>query len=242
MFPKNIEKESIHINIDFEDVVENDIDSKLWWDPYWPEWKKYPENIFWVHLRFIAQINFSQLPKNDIFPTHWILQFFIDSTDEDMWCEFWSLENTGGYKVVYHKQVEQNIWDDIIFNYIWKEKNNPLEYSELSFPIKFQYVTNDIPWYNCIENDEFEDDEKLFEYLDSHYKWTKLLWYPAFAQNDIRRDIKNWEDYILLLQLDSYYLQDMLTIWDSWIMNFFIHKNDLKNLNFDNVIYNWDCA
>ncbi len=45
---------------------------------------------------------------------------------------------------------------------------------------------------------------------------------------------------ILLMQIDT---DDSLNImWgDSGVANFFIRKEDLLNLDFSNVIYNWDC-
>lgn len=45
---------------------------------------------------------------------------------------------------------------------------------------------------------------------------------------------------ILLLQIDT---DNSLNImWgDSGVANFFIRKEDLLNLDFSNVIYNWDC-
>jgi len=45
----------------------------------------------------------------------------------------------------------------------------------------------------------------------------------------------------LLLQLDSDDSIDLM--WgDSGVGNFFIKDEDLKNLNFSNVLYNWDCS
>ena len=46
---------------------------------------------------------------------------------------------------------------------------------------------------------------------------------------------------ILLLQIDT---DDSLNImWgDSGVANFFIKKEDLLNLDFSNVIYNWDAT
>ena len=58
-------------------------------------------------------------------------------------------------------------------------------------------------------------------------------------------DPREWEEKyqqhdILLLQIDT---DDSLNImWgDSGVANFFIKKDDLLNLDFSNVIYNWDC-
>ena len=37
--------------------------------------------------------------------------------------------------------------------------------------------------------------------------------------------------------------EDVEIMWgDSGVGNFFISEEDLKNLNFENVLYNWDCC
>lgn len=45
---------------------------------------------------------------------------------------------------------------------------------------------------------------------------------------------------MLLLQIDT---DDALNImWgDAGVANFFIREKDLINLDFSNVVYNWDC-
>ena len=47
----------------------------------------------------------------------------------------------------------------------------------------------------------------------------------------------------LFIQLDSLYdsKEDILMWGDSGVANFFITDEDLKNRNFEDVIYNWDC-
>ena len=43
----------------------------------------------------------------------------------------------------------------------------------------------------------------------------------------------------LLLQIDS---EDDIMWGDSGIANFFISEEDLKNKNFEDMLYNWDCC
>lgn len=58
------------------------------------------------------------------------------------------------------------------------------------------------------------------------------------SQDDPR---KYRHDNILLLQINSDFNQDIM--WgDVGLGNFFIRKEDLKQLNFSNVLYNWDCG
>lgn len=88
-------------------------------------------------------------------------------------------------------------------------------------------------WDILEENKEI--GEKLFE--AGH----KIGGYPNFTQSDVR-DLKAGYN-ILLLQIDSEGTDEREIMWgDCGIANFFIREKDLKELNFDEVIYNWDCC
>ena len=69
----------------------------------------------------------------------------------------------------------------------------------------------------------------------------KIGGYPGFTQWDPRGNGDTHD--VLLFQLDS----DMGTNWnilwgDCGICNFFINRKKLKNCDFSDVIYNWDCC
>ena len=74
----------------------------------------------------------------------------------------------------------------------------------------------------------------------------KLLGRPCFVQNDYRES--NDKDDILLFQIDS--ASDsgeedndhLIILGDSGTAGFFIKPNDLKNLDFSNVFYDWSCC
>lgn len=88
--------------------------------------------------------------------------------------------------------------------------------------------------WDILEEDK-EIGEKLFE--AGH----KIGGYPNFTQSDVR-DLKAGYN-ILLLQIDSEGTDEYEIMWgDCGIANFFIREKDLKELNFDEVIYNWDCC
>ncbi|MCP4524081.1 MAG: DUF1963 domain-containing protein [Candidatus Gracilibacteria bacterium] len=110
-----------------------------------------------------------------------------------------------------------------------------------SYKISFNNPTQDIPGHNSIEIEEFEECKEIDEYIEKHYKGTKLFGYPTFTQNDIRENIANGKELLLLLQLDSNNSNGKIMVGDYGIMNFFITKEDLENMNFTNIIYNWDC-
>ena len=86
--------------------------------------------------------------------------------------------------------------------------------------------------WDILEEDK-EIGKKLFE--AGH----KIGGYPDYTQNDIRDE----EYEILLLQIDSEGTEKNEIMWgDCGIANFFIREKDLKELNFEKVIYNWDCC
>ena len=86
--------------------------------------------------------------------------------------------------------------------------------------------------------DILEEDKKIGEILfESGHK---IGGFPNFTQSDIR-EIGDYE--ILLLQIDSEGTEKNEIMWgDCGIANFFIREKDLKELNFEKVIYNWDCC
>lgn len=86
--------------------------------------------------------------------------------------------------------------------------------------------------------DILEEDKKIGEKLfESGHK---IGGFPNFTQSDIR-EVGDYE--ILLLQIDSEGTEKNEIIWgDCGVANFFIREKDLKELNFEKVIYNWDCC
>lgn len=116
-------------------------------------------------------------------------------------------------KKFYDKNKEK--YSDILKIY---DKENQLNYWEI---------------WDILEEDK-EIGERLFG--AGH----KIGGFPDFTQSDIR-EVGDYE--ILLLQIDSVGTEKNEIMWgDCGIANFFIRKKDLKELNFDRAIYNWDCC
>ena len=70
---KNNKKDVVRIHLKAGEP--NRRKSKVGGTPYWPENTPYPD------MRFIAQINFEDVPRTELLPTKGILQFFV-GTDE----------------------------------------------------------------------------------------------------------------------------------------------------------------
>lgn len=70
----------------------------------------------------------------------------------------------------------------------------------------------------------------------------KMGGYPGFTQFDPRNEEDSHD--VLLFQLDSDFGDgaDRIMWGDAGICNFFIHREKLKQCDFSDVIYNWDCC
>lgn len=86
--------------------------------------------------------------------------------------------------------------------------------------------------------DEIEAYEQNYQNAYGH----KIGGYPAFTQWDPRKEDTKYD--FLLLQLDSEFGNgDEKIMWgDAGICGFFINRQRLRDLDFDDVIYNWDCG
>lgn len=114
------------------------------------------------------------------------------------------------------------------------EKERGEEYKE----IFEKYRKNNLGYNICYDFYEIlEEDKNLSDKLFG--AGHKIGGYPDYTQNDIRD--KEYE--VLLLQIDSEGTDEHEIMWgDCGIANFFIREKDLEELNFDEVIYNWDCC
>lgn len=94
---------------------------------------------------------------------------------------------------------------------------------------------NGLPWP---EEDGLEIMDEVFS-PEGH----RIGGYPHFTQSD-PRDIPAYQKYdTLLLQLDSMNIGGMhIDIGDCGVMNFFIPGENLKKLDFSDILYWWDCG
>ena len=90
-------------------------------------------------------------------------------------------------------------------------------------------------------NEVFGEDQ--YALLEEEYFYSEnsqLLGHPFFTQEDVREEGSRYNT--LLFQLDSETVDDVVMWGDSGVGNFFINAEDLKRLDFSNVLYNWDCC
>ena len=250
-----------YIEIEIENNEEVD-----WWQskfgglPYLPKGLEYPKAANGKYLFLLAQINFAEVPPLEGFPTQGILQFFLGDDDSlgmerfepsDFDCET--------YKVIYFPQVDFNI-NNIVTNYgfLPQPEYFPLDGCyRLQFTKKYAPITVDDyqfekelgeEFYNFFDNNKKIKDEYFV--ISSSGGGHKIGGYPTFTQSDIRyfdpdtiRD-PDWvrDPDILLFQIDTETNESTFIMWgDSGIANFFIPESGLRNLDFSEVFYNWDC-
>ena len=204
--------------IEFSDEKCGYTDSKLGGSFYWPEGRPASE----IELCcFLAQINFEELPENDIFPKHGLLQFFTDGSDEGF--------------VIYHKDVSENgielETDDA------SDDSPVMKEAKILFKPGTEYMSwSDYRFSEYEDEDEVLDSKDLCALFDG--SGSKLLGYPYFTQFDPRDNSTDSDS--LLLQIDS---DGEYVMWgDFGVGNFFMNDNDLRDMDFSGVFFTWDCC
>ena len=234
--------------------------------PYWPSNMKWPtfkssvthigkegkrETINEIPMLCIAQLNFSELPKLDGFPSSGILQFFVeDVTDEKG-------------KVVYHERIDTNNmtqdiprhslkrpeWEDIysvetdLDLSVWYPKAGIVKqginatydsYTEkLTNTLNAMFGTHYTPKEisDCLW-DMIHEDGNIYE--DDNNIGCRISGYAYFVQGD---DVDDSEE--MLIQIDS---ESTICLGDSGSLQFFIPKSDLHNKKFDNAHMKFSCC
>ena len=217
-------------------------------------------------LALLAQINCTELPENDIYPKEGLVQFWISRDDS------FGLNSKGTNVVKYIKDIDDNITNtDVLSKYHLPSEDNadehsPFQEKDASFALTFNIGTSTITATDFLFEDIAKDaihelfpDEQvadLYEDLDSEVYETlfkafngvqhAIGGYPTFVQWD-PRDPDNKDAYdTMLLQIESEWdanTKDNLIMWgDSGVANFFINKEKLANLDFEDTLFNWDCC
>ncbi len=250
-------------------------DSKMGGVPYFPREMPYPTVRKGAHagkpLRFLAQLNFGELPKTEGFPSEGILQFFAGFDDDEYYMIGMDFDDgcgQNGFRVIYHESVI----DDV--NRLLGKDDMPV-FHDTDFPVKGEFLlTADDPVkmpvtpcecrfdaavlrsYNELFGAEitkiYDDgglsraDEALYDalYGTCCTQGTRMGGYPYFTQSDPRYKDTYSRHTVLLFQSDTEWNgRDQYVEWgDSGVANFFITPEDLARRDFSNVLYNWDCC
>ena len=261
---KNNSRECINIIIEENNSL-NLTDSKFGGLPYISTDADTPKDSNDNQLALLAQINCSDLPENTLYPKDGLLQFWISRNDD------FGLDNKKDYCVKYIENIEDNITKESILNKYKlldeenSEEHSPFSKKNTSFALKFEKGISTITstdflfedtalktihelfpdeniedLYDDLERDVFDTLFKAFNGVDH-----AIGAYPTFTQWDPRNPEEKDAYGITLLQVKSHWDNDSNNneiMWgDSGVANFFINKEKLEHLNFEDVLFNWDC-
>ena len=234
-------------------------DSKFGGLPYLGVDDEVPLSTDNKQLRLLGQINFADLPMNSYQLEAGLLHFW--AMDNDLYgLDFENMISQAESRVIYYSSIDKTVSESQILNKYHPEgegyfpivDNFKLHFiggeegisiGDYHFDGLFTQEWNNLYPNNLISSYYDLPDEILYEDEFNEFSGFghKMFGYPAFTQEDPRSSEK-YDDYILLLQIDSVGIGDKEIMWgDSGICNFFITKKDLENKNFSKVLYNWDC-
>lgn len=213
-------------------------------------------------LRFMAQINCSELESLQEYPHKGLLQFWVQG---DEYRIFLDIKDPKAYQVIYIDNPTTNNIDNVELDdslYSTKDagdfpfiadKNYNLT-DNLLFKLEPEVMIpnrSDIHVLLNIINTEYTNltgetpsKEEISAVMDTVFNdprfkspfGDRIGGYPSFTQDGPGEG--NYKDRMLLLQLDS----NKFVSWgDSGIANFFINSKDLENCNFNDISFYWDC-
>ena len=229
-------------------------DSKVGGIGYVPRDAKIPEDSKGVQLRLLAQIDCAEITLED-FPHQGLLQFWILNDDvSGLNFDDNTLQDT--FRVLYFKEPDRTVTEKEVCE---KMQDSSSDEEEDYFPVRGCYGLafsedvdtisySDYRFESCIrklvQQDYPEEAENLLENMDDFFdggSGHKIGGYPGFAQWDPRSSEDTHD--VLLFQLDSDMGTDWKILWgDCGIGNFFINREKLKNCDFSDVLYTWDCC
>lgn len=232
------------------DCADDEFISKVGGYPYWPlsRINEYPR-INGKPLCLICQLAFDEEDYDGLegFPDKGILQFYLDDYEGSK-VVYW--ENTDEdpalpdeFPKIDYETIPRLSPENCCSLEFWKHKVSTLHYHDMN-SIEKSMLTSVIQ--NELGNTDFSDETiaKIIESVLLNYdnklagdRWgTKLGGYPGYTQ----RADDEFAGMIQLLQLDTD--PSLQMNWgDDGIAHFFITPKDLKNRNFDNVKFTWDC-
>lgn len=209
--------------------------------PTLPQGFSLPQDSHVRPLRFLAQINFEEMPPLEGFPAKGLLQFYVaDTTLYGLDYDNPTVQD--GFRVLYFKHLPEPPYADIegldlpapeCFP-IRGEQSVGLEFEAQSMPVSgADYRASLLGFENDDESDAYWD---CFP-GEGH----RVGGYPGFSQDDPREKRADLRGYELLFQLDSDDAMNLM--WgDAGIANFFIKPEALRNADFSEVMYHWECG
>ena len=223
------------MKITLTDTKPSIFESKVGGIGYIPHDKDFPTDSNGNQLRLLAQIECDKI-RLDGFMKTGLLQFWI-MNDDDSGMDFDNQTNQDGFRVIYYPEIDKTVTPEEIEN---KFVKNEYDEDPYYFPVFRECGMS----FEKSENRYIDYDSELSEEEWEENTGHKVGGYPVFTQND-PRDEKQLEYYdFLLFQLDTDDLdgEDVVMWGDCGVGNFFINSEKLKQCDFSDVLYNWDCC
>lgn len=207
--------------------------------PYWPQHMEWPMDKKGKPMILLAQINFSEVPGLDKYPSDGIFQVYLSA---DSW------HKMDDYRVFYHQDTTQQYLNDFSFidpglfaqSPVMKEHALTFSYQQElggTEDFRFDFKFREKPYYKFYDG-LTEPEQREFEtifYATGH----KVGGYAYFTQTDPREfDEKNKDD-VLLLQIDT---DEHIMFGDSGVAHILINEQDLINKDFSKAYFYWDCC
>ena len=269
-FKKIENRETIKINLISETKTPLTSSNVAGWF-YLPKTSTIPTTSKGEQLMYLAQINCEELPENSIYPSKGIMQFWIFGGDYNLGNDYTKPTSDSKKRVIYYPEIDKHFSEEELREMYEPQKDKkedelitPINDGApfaMSFEKTSQWIMpNDFRFEEIfteklnehIDEQQAEGDEsydiddeevdEIIEELDIS-NHTQIGGYGHFTQEDPRM-YEDFEDYTeLLFQLDSEFgTDDYYILWgDCGVGNFFATKEQLRNLNFAECLYSWDC-
>ncbi|MDE6672748.1 MAG: DUF1963 domain-containing protein [Ruminococcus sp.] len=249
------------MKITLTDTKPSIFESKVGGIGYIPHDKDFPTDSNGNQLRLLAQIECEKIQLDGFMKTG-LLQFWILNNDTS--CMYgWRTTNQDGFRVIYYPEIDKTVTQDEIESKFVKNEYDNNEYYD--FPVfrggmspvfcecgmSFEKSENQyVDRWSILTNEEHDE-------ITGH----KVGGYPYLINNDPRSEMKNGAYYdFLLFQLYSDYnfslnryanrnrylktINRLKGMYNKVYLlgNFFINSEKLKQCDFSDVLYNWDCC
>lgn len=226
-------------------------DSKFGGVPYIPDnfEYSYSQTNPQQPLKLLVQINFADMPEIEEFKhLKGILQIYINPDDDMYGWDYDNYTNQDNFRVIYHKNIDLNADNTDKIPQISCGDFPVINEVRLAGRKEYDFMNEEnesfikifCEIYNKYSDEKIESmsdlDEDICEriYNEANYGH-KLVGYADYTQGEDYDD----EYSVQLLQLDS----DENIMWgDVGIAHWFINSEKLKNLDFSDIRYSWDCC
>lgn len=230
---KSTERPSVEIT--FKQAETLPWESKCGGCPYLTSEADYPRDEDGRPMMFLAQINLDDMPHLEDFPEHGLLQFYIGDDDYyggDSACRVIYIPE---YKKDKNVLLSENPFED---DYMGMTPFS--EEGKMKFRLSSRFICTECQEFSDKFEGKVSDDEYDALYKVCYAEGSLVGGYPLFVQSPpAYYDDGKYDTLLLQLDCDD---ECGIMFGDSGNCYFLISKEDLKNKNFDNVQYGWQCC